>query len=222
MRRALRVVGRGAATAALLLGAYPLAGWIGSSIPVNARWVEPADGVRLLIGDNGVHTVIVVPLTNPDFDWRAIFPASDLADPAAPYTDLGLSWGDRTVFLDTPTWSDLRPQTMLRVIFGGGEALLHVDHYIRPAADADFRPLVVGHAQYRAIVRSVLASRSPNGARYRGYGAADAFYDARGRYTLVRTCNEWTGATLRGAGVRIGAWTPFAGGAMKWIPPPPA
>ena len=59
-----------------------------------------------------------------------------------------------------------------------------------------------------------LAARSPDGRtialRGRGYGASDVFYEARGSYNLFATCNEWSGARLRKAGVRTGVWTPFA------------
>src|SRR3546814_8948705 len=43
----------------------------------------------------------------------------------------------------------------------------------------------------------------------RGYQDFDTFYGAKGRYDALMTCNAWTGAALRHAGVRVGAWTPF-------------
>ena len=42
-----------------------------------------------------------------------------------------------------------------------------------------------------------------------GYFSNDAFYEAIGRFTIINTCNEWTGKALRTAGVCIGLWTPF-------------
>ena len=50
-----------------------------------------------------------------------------------------------------------------------------------------------------------------------GYASYDTFYEARGRYTMANTCNQWTSDTLAAAGVRTGRWTPFAGGVMKWV-----
>jgi hypothetical protein len=44
----------------------------------------------------------------------------------------------------------------------------------------------------------------------RGYGPADVFYEARGPYNVFFTCNEWTGAALRAAGIRMGRWTPLS------------
>ena len=46
------------------------------------------------------------------------------------------------------------------------------------------------------------------------YGDHDAFYPANGRYSLLQTCNVWTGSLLRDAGVKMGWWTPFAGNVL--------
>lgn len=41
------------------------------------------------------------------------------------------------------------------------------------------------------------------------YGANDAFFEARGHYSLFETCNEWTRRGLAAAGVRVPVWAPF-------------
>jgi len=51
-----------------------------------------------------------------------------------------------------------------------------------------------------------------------GYGGDDVFYAAHGRYSLVHSCNAWTGDHLRAIGVRIGAWTPAEHHVMRWFP----
>ncbi|MDE8650106.1 DUF2459 domain-containing protein [Novosphingobium album (ex Liu et al. 2023)] len=126
------------------------------------------------------------------------------------------------MFLDTPTWWDLSPATVLRVIGVGGEGLLHVEHYVRPAPDAQVRPLRLTEAQYRALVGAITARIGPRGPgrRHRGYGRQDVFYETGGSYTVTRTCNQWTSDMLAAAGVRVGRWTPLAGGVMKWVPAP--
>ena len=213
-----------AITAALLFGSYPLAAWIGSSIPTNRRTPPPAEGVQVLIASNGVHTAIVVPIDNADEDWRGLFPTTDAADPAQPYTDIALSWGERTVFLGTATGADLKLSTVAHIVFGGlvggGDSVIHVERFVRPAPDDDFRPLLLSHAQYRALAAAIARDVDPPGRRYGGYGGNDTFYTSRARYTALNTCNTWVGAKLRGVGVPMGAWTPLAGGVMKWVPKP--
>lgn len=208
---------------ALLL--FALCGWIGSSIPRNSGWAEPAPetpgAVQIMVGTNGVHTELVLPLVTPEKDWRGQFPSEDLPDPNRDYTHMAISWGEREVFLNTPTWWDLSPMTVLRIAGFGGEGLLHVSHYVRPAPSDNFRPLTLTAKQYRLLVTGIERSLPPGERiRHAGYGSQDVFYDAPGRYTAANTCNQWTSDRLADAGVRTGWWTPFAGGVMKWVRPP--
>lgn len=221
LKRALRVAGWALAGLAAVLLLFALFGWIGSSIPRNGGWREPERGIEIMVGTNGVHTEIVMPLVTSEKDWRADFPAADLAVPNRDYTHVAVSWGEREVFLNTPTWWDLSPMTVLRIVGVGGEGLLHVAHYVRPAPSDDFRPLTLRPAEYLRLVAAIERSL-PRGERVRhdGYGPQDVFYEAPGTYSVTNTCNQWTSDLLDQAGVRTGWWTPFAGGVMKWVPSP--
>ena len=220
-RRLRRALGCALAGIALAIVLFALAGWIGSSIPRNGDRRAPADGVEILVETNGVHTGLVLPLVTAEKDWRPDFPVGDLPLPDRPYTHVSVSWGEREVFLNTPTWWDLRPATVLRIVGVGGEGLLHVAHYVRPAPSDSERPLLLSHAEYRKLVAAIERSLPPGQrVRHQGYGPSDVFYDAPGRYTASNTCNQWTSDMLARAGVRTGWWTPFAGGVMKWVPSP--
>jgi len=201
--------------------AFLLAAWIGSSIPRNPGWAEPTDGIEIMVGDNGVHTELVLPLVTPEKDWRGVFPTSHVPASQAPYTHVAVSWGEREVLLNTPTWSDLTLSTAVGALLGG-EALVHVAHYIRPAPGPDNRPLRLTRAQYARLVARIEAALAPpeRRQRNRGYADYDVFYTARGQYNWRNTCNQWTSDTLAAAGVKTGRWTPFAGGVMKWVPEP--
>lgn len=204
-----------------LVALFFLAAWIGSSIPRNADWVEPEQGVEIFVGDNGIHTEIVMPLVTPQKDWRSDFPAGDLSDPSRPYTHVAVSWGEREVFLNTPTWSDLAPTTAMRAATGGAP-LVHAAHYVDPLPLSHNRPLKLSEAQYARLVAAIetqLAAPDKRG-KYAGYADHDVFYDAQGRYHLGKTCNQWTSDTLAQAGVRTGWWTPLPGGVMKWVESP--
>jgi len=100
--------------------------------------------------------------------------------------------------------------------FGQGRSLMHADHDHHPRATADTRPIVLRRAEYRRLVEFARASfqYDPKGRTMpilgRGYGASDMFYEAVGPYSAVYTCNSWTGAALRHAGVKTGVWTPLS------------
>jgi hypothetical protein len=187
---------RSALWAARILGAliavpalYFVAALFLGLIPANAAWRQAESGIAIFVRTNGVHTWILMPKTNAYMDWRPFIPGSHVRDPrwdAANYAAFG--YGEREVYLNTPTWGDLSIATAARAAFGGGEALVHVEHVHEPQVDADTRRIVL---------------------RPDGYRDNDIFYQADGGYSAILTCNEWTGRALRTAGVRTGLWTPL-------------
>lgn len=220
IRTALRVARIAAGLFALALGLIMPVSWLGSSIPRNSDWDEPENGVEIMIETNGVHTALVLPLVTPEKDWRLDFPTTHVLAQRRPYTHVSVSWGEKTVFLETETWGDLKLSTVLKIAGLGGEGLIHIAHYVRPRPDSSLRPLTITREQYRRIVEQVEGFAPEVGTpRYTGYYRNDVFYDAPGRYTPTNTCNQWTSDILAEAGIRTGLWTPFAGGVMKWVPP---
>lgn len=202
---------------ALLLG-YAIAGLIGGAIPANRDWTPPSRGIPIWVESNGVHTALILPVVAAEIDWRDLVRAQDLADPRyAGYDHLGFGWGERRFYLETPTWSDVRPATVLAAALGSDRTLVHVDHLPAPAPGDGARRILLRPAEYRRLADFIRASFRARAGHVRGYGAGDAFYDATGHYSAITTCNSWTGAALRHAGVRVGAWTPFAATVMWWF-----
>jgi uncharacterized protein (TIGR02117 family) len=201
-----------------LLLVYGAAGLIGGAVPVNRDWRAPEQGVEIWIESNGIHTGIVVPKVAAGIDWRPLARAEHLADPRyAGYDHLSFGWGERAFYLETQTWADVKPATVLAAAVGSRETLVHVDHVPRPRATGDVRRLVVTAAQYRRLAEFIARTVAPGAKSYRGYDPYDAFYDGTGRYSAFATCNAWTGAALAHAGVRVGWWTPFPVTVMWWF-----
>ena len=119
IRIAVRIARIAAGLFALGLGLIMLVSWLGSSIPRNSDWQEPEDGIEILLESNGVHTALVLPLVTPEKDWRQTFPVRHVLDQHRPYTHLSVSWGEKTVFLETETWGDLKFSTVLRIVGPG-------------------------------------------------------------------------------------------------------
>jgi uncharacterized protein (TIGR02117 family) len=201
-----------------LVVAYAAAGLIGGLIPVNRGWRPPSSGVTIYIESNGIHTGLVLPKVAAGIDWRLRVPAADLRDPRyAEYDHVAVGWGERTFYLETPTWADLKLRTVLAAAIGSDRTLMHVEHVPQPLPDNDVRAIILRPEEYRALARYIAASFGPTAAAIPGYGRSDVFYEARGRYDGFRTCNAWTGAALAQAGVRVGAWTPFPSTVMRWF-----
>ncbi len=205
------------ALAAALVG-YGLAGTIGGAIPRNPGWRPPARGVTVWVESNGVHTGIVVPKVAAGVDWRPLLRADHLRDPRyAGYGYASFGWGEAKFYLETPTWWDVRPATVAAAAFGSERTLVHVDHVPAPREGGDVRRVVLREDEYRRLVAFLRASFAEGAGHRFGYGANDVFYEGRGRYSGIATCNAWTGNALRHAGVRVGAWTPFPGTVLRWF-----
>lgn len=196
---------------------YLASGVAGSLIPANADWQEPEQGVRIFVRTNGVHTWLVLPKNEAGVDWRPLADPADIRDFRYGRGDyLAFGFGNRDFYLNTPTWADLSIPTALAAAFGSGPALMHVEHVWNPQASEWQRPLRLSVADYRRLAAHIRKSfvldahGEPVPLIGRGYGPADVFYEAEGRYDGRRTCNEWTGEALREAGVRTGIWTPFS------------
>jgi uncharacterized protein (TIGR02117 family) len=221
MRSALRIAVRSLLAFLAIPFLYLLAALLLGTIPVNADWHEAREGVRIFVRTNGVHTWIMVPRVSPDMDWRPLVPGSHLRDPRrgdGNYVAFG--YGNREVYLNTPTWSDLKPADAFAAAFGTGSSLIHADHDHNPKPGPTQRPITLRRDEYRRLVAYIRASfRYDARGRTipipgRGYGSSDIFYEAAGTYNALHTCNEWTGAGLRTAGVRTGLWTPLSDSVM--------
>lgn len=216
--RSLRRRYRVALTVAALIGAYPLVGLAGGAIPRNAGWRAAEKGVTIYVESNGVHVGLIVPKVAAGVDWRPIFRPSDLADPRfAAHDHVAIGWGERDFFLNTPTWGDISSRTILAAALGSNRTLLHVEHIATPRVGGDVRAVVLQPVEYRRLAAYVRATLVEGGAHHRGYAGYDVFYPARGRYDAYQTCNAWAGDTLRFAGVRVGAWTPFPATVLWWF-----
>jgi len=170
--------------------------------------------VRIYVLNNGVHTDLVLPVISDTLDWQAIFPKNQFAQVSKTADLIAFGWGDAEFYLHTPNWSDLKFTTAMRAVLGANPTLLHVEYLDTQQLPNQVFALDLPASQYRALSDYILASmpRSKNGwhtAAAGGYGDSDAFFNANGSYSVVQTCNSWTGAALAHAGVKVSRWTPF-------------
>lgn len=204
-------------TLVVVIAGYALAAVAGSAIPVNSGWQQAKAGVRVYVIDNGVHTDLVLPVMAEGVDWRDLVQPGDLADPAqAAQSHLAFGWGNRDFYLNTPSWSQINAGRALGALIGTGRTVLHVAHIPEPRADPHIRSVMLSPDEYRRLAAYVRGTFG-DGPSVRGYAGHDAFYDAKGGYSAIDTCNQWTAGALRAAGVKIGVWTPFTFGVMRWL-----
>lgn len=195
---------------------------------------EPTPGqptVPVYLISNGWHVWVALPTriqtgqANPDqTDWGAWLAESSLADRLAEGDYVAFGWGDRDFYLNTRRPVDFRPGLALAALLGRGPAAMHVmrvPEAVLTGPDLNTRRLEVDALQYHALAAYIQTGFSPGADGHPrpltepGFGLDDAFFEATGRYSPFRTCNEWIGAGLRAAGLKAGWWTPFPYGLMQ-------
>ena len=205
-----------AAAFAAVLAAYFATAWILSSLV--CRENESGGEVTLYLHSNGAHADIVMPLTDPAFNWRTAAPPEHTTGGknGAAYRHIAIGWGERNFYLNTPRWRDLTAATALRALSGANQTLIHTVYYTAPPAEGEHTVrFTVSRRQYRRLAENLAAHfKRQNGRTLpvatAHYTADDAFYEAEGRYHLFNTCNSWLNRRLAESGLRSVVWTPFA------------
>jgi uncharacterized protein (TIGR02117 family) len=194
---------------------YLLASFCLSRITVDKEKSTMAD-VDIYIKTNGVHTDLVVPVKNDQMDWskEIKFSNTALKDTAMAY--LGLGWGDKGFYLETPQWKDLKFKTAFNAAFALGNTAMHATFYGNLAESETCKKISISKEQYSRLISYIKESFQTDAnnhfkfiATKANYSDADAFYEANGNYSLFHTCNTWANSGLKACGQKCCLWTPF-------------
>lgn len=194
---------------------YALLGYLLPFIEVSEKNDGEAKEIPIYIYTNGVHTDIVMPVKNDIHDWSSKIPFSDTKSGKTDYQFVGIGWGDKGFYLDTPTWADLKFSTAVKAAFWMSESAMHCSFYRTMTEADDCKKIMISRDQYMKLVDFVDAKFDKDGlGNYiliptdAVYGDNDAFYDAKGRYSFLNTCNTWANDALKAAGQKAAFWTP--------------
>ncbi|MGL4238425.1 DUF2459 domain-containing protein [Tabrizicola sp.] len=154
-----------------------------------------------------IHTDILLPLT-PEVRTRFGFAAAagvPLNDPYAEWLLLG--WGSAAFYTSTGTYADISAGTVLTAATGDSAVLRLEIGSLNYQGKMHF--LELSEAQFQALLtqtHAAFAGETP--LNHPGFSVTDAFFPAKGRFHLFRTCNVWLGETFRASGIPFGLWTP--------------
>ncbi len=193
-----------------LLSAYAL-----SRITVQATDVPPKN-IAIYIKTNGVHTDIVVPVKNEQYDWSKEIKFANTAAQDSTMQYLAMGWGDKGFYLQTPEWSDLKFSVAFNAMFGLSTTAIHATFYHAMREDTSCRKIMISRASYVQLIEYVNNSleKDANGHAIKintdaNYGNDDAFYEATGSYSMFTTCNTWANSALKACGQKACLWTAF-------------
>jgi uncharacterized protein (TIGR02117 family) len=199
---------------------YVLSTFILSRITVKGRDNAGAN-IQIFLMKSGVHTDFILPVRNSIKDWRQDFPLANTGFKDSSSKLVSIGWGDQTFYMNTPTWADLSLKTALTVPFGLGPSAIHATYYQQLLDDRPIIRLHLTENQYRKLVRYIEQTLERNTKGQTKYIKAtmpgvvtgnDAYYAAKGRYSVFFTCNSWVNSGLKSCQQKACYWTAFAGG----------
>lgn len=167
---------------------------------------------------NGVHTDLVLPITNPLKDWTQVVSSSDTKSKNNKHQFVAFGWGDKGFYLATPTWADLTLKTALKAGFGLSHTAIHTTFYEKITPSKNCVKIKLSDYQYAKLVNFIEQSFALENSKAMcvntdvRYGNDDTFYEAKGTYSLFKTCNTWANNGLKACEKKAALWTPFESG----------
>jgi uncharacterized protein (TIGR02117 family) len=199
-----------------LLTFYIFLSLFGMFFQVGENYVNKSNGRTVYIRTDGIHTDFLMPVHSDIHNWSSVVPWNDLAGRDTSYQFVAFGWGDQGFFLNTPEWSDLKFMTAFDALFYRGKTALHVVFQSEPIPGKLCKKLIISDKQYMQLVNYIENSfdLNSNGSiiciKNRGYWEYDAFYEAKGKYSLFSTCNSWINGGLKETGLPACLWTPLS------------
>ena len=217
LKRTLKYIIRGVLIFIGVVLLYLLLAYLLGKITVNGNSTSDKKEYTVYLLNTGVHTDIVMPANSELINWTRTFPISntEAADTASNY--LAIGWGDKGFYLETPTWGELKFSTAFKAAFWLSSSALHTTYYTELPNSMEKVELKLSKKQYQkliAYIKTFIKYREGHSQFIKTdavYGKRDAFYEARGTYSFLFTCNTWVNDALKASGQKSCLWTPFAG-----------
>jgi len=221
MKRFIKITARVLLIFFASIGVYLLSAYILSSLTIEAE-TSAADEIEIHIITNGVHTDIVVPTETEHIAWSDFVKHEHTQSADSVYKYLALGWGDKGFYLETPTWSDLKASVAFKAAFGLSTTAIHTTYYKKMKDSETCKRIMISNEQYTRLVDFIKSTFQSDGngqlfhiATDANYGSTDAFYEAKGSYSLFNTCNTWSNNALKISGQKCCVWTAFDTGIFE-------
>jgi uncharacterized protein (TIGR02117 family) len=217
--KVFKILGKSILAFVGLILVYLLSAYVLSRIKINKEKTYTKPEVTIYIKTNGVHTDIVMPTKNEHMDWSKQIKFTDTKIQDTTQAYLGMGWGDRGFYLETPTWGELKASVAFNAAFGLGTTAIHATYYPELVENDSCKKIEITKEQYLRLINFISKSfkKDENGnfiniKTNANYGNTDAFYEANGTYSLFHTCNTWSNNALKNCGQTCCLWTPFQKG----------
>ena len=215
IKRIFKIIGFTVLALVLFLLCYFLAAFCLCRISIEEE-KGAKDEVKIFITTNGVHTDIVVPVRNKQKDWSKEIKFRNIQSTDTSFQYVGIGWGDKGFYLETPTWAELKASVAFRAATGLSTTAIHASYFQKISVDSTTKEILISKEQYGRLIDYIDNSFQKDAEGHyiyietdAVYGKTDAFYEAIGSYSMFHTCNTWTNKSLKICGQKAAYWTPF-------------
>lgn len=200
----------------LIIGAYLLVAVILSVFKTNPPELNCEEKTEVYLSSNGVHIDVIIAIEdlNRKFVKQLNLPRG------TKYVAFG--WGDKKFYINTPQWKDLTVSTALTALFLKSESAMHVTSHSQQWKS--WRKIEICPNQLNRLLNFIWSSFKTDSEGkisqigIQGYSSNDYFFDAKGSFSLFKTCNIWVNVALKKAGIKTSFWSPFAFGILYHFP----
>lgn len=158
-----------------------------------------------------IHYDLVLPM-DANLRQHFAFAGPYVQEPQAEWLLVG--WGAEEFYTATGSYSEMS----LKVAWAsatGDDAVLRVEIAGEiPQDHPNITWLDLSHTQYEALLKGLLSDFDRNAAgqpiRHSapGFTLSDSFWEAKGSFSILNTCNQWISRQFSAAGIPFGRWTP--------------
>ena len=176
----------------------------------------------IYISTNGMHTDLIFPVKSDEIDWSKEIKYSHTAGKDSIQDYIAIGWGDKGFFLDVPDWDHVKFSIAFKAAFGLSTTAIHATYLKQVKEDDECKKIMISKDQYVKLIQYIQKDfkRDANGniiniVTDKAYGSNDSFYEAKGTYSFLFTCNTWSNTALKQAGMKSCFWTPFQEGIFR-------
>ena len=167
---------------------------------------------QICIANTGIHSNILVPTENDAYNWRNYLSIDKIGiDAVNDYKYLSFGWGDQDFYMTISSISDFDFYPIFKAVFLPTSSVMYVRGYQSLPQNIEVKCIYTDKANYLQLTKFIEASfkLDRNHRKIRignGNTSTAGFYAAKGNYSILKTCNAWTGDALRKADINTPLW----------------
>ncbi len=175
---------------------------------------------QICVANMGIHSNILVSTKNNAHDWHNYLSIDKVGiDNVNNYKYLSFGWGDKDFYMTISSISDFNFYTIFKAAFLPTSSVMYVRGYQSLPQNIEVKCIYTDKANYLRLIEFIEASfkLDKNNSKIRignGYTSSAGFYAAKGNYSILKTCNAWTGDALRKADINTPLWDSLSGAIM--------